>query len=157
MDIGLIDDMEAVKSFVSQDELWECEDDLVQKDDFYPSNDSLSQWLYCYDDGKIVGMILVHNETSVSIKMHPYLLKAHREKGREMMKVFYNHFMNLPNHINKLNVSIPVIHKKVINFAKKVGFRDEGINRGSYFKNGKYHDQVNMGLLRSEIARLSHE
>lgn len=149
--------MEAVKAFVSQEELWECEDDLVNKEDFYPSNDNLSQWLYCLDNGKIIGMILVHYDTSVALKMHPYMLRAHRDKGREMMKVFYKHFLNLPGYINKLNVSIPVTHKKVLNFARKVGFKDEGINRESYYKNGKYHDLVNMGLLRSEIARLAHE
>jgi len=154
VDIGLIDDMPAVKAFITQDEIWECMEDGVTKDAFYPSNDALSQWLVCVDEGKVIGMILTHNDTSSAIKMHPYMLSKYKHKGREMMKMYYGLFMDLPETINKLNVSIPEYQTKVINFAKKVGFIKEGINREAYNKNNIFYNVINMGLTRSEIRGL---
>lgn len=154
MDLSLIDDMPAVKAFISQEEIWERFEDGIDKEDFQPLNDSVAQWLLCFDDNKIVGMILVHFDTNSSLMMHPYLLAKYRHKGRDMMSAFYKWFLTLADQVHKLNVSIPITQRKVINFAKKVGFKQEGINRESYMKDGQYYDQIILGLTRPEIEGL---
>jgi RimJ/RimL family protein N-acetyltransferase len=68
------------------------------------------------------------------------------------MKEFYEWVLeNTEDRINKINVSIPENDKRVINFAKKVGFKKEGLNRDSYMKNGTIYAQQNLGITRSEI------
>jgi RimJ/RimL family protein N-acetyltransferase len=53
--------------------------------------------------------------------------------------------------MQKVNISIPKTRRIVYNLAKNVGFKDEGVNRMSFTKNGKTHDQWLLGLTRKEI------
>ena len=41
-------------------------------------------------------------------------------------------------------------NKRMIKLAERLGFVREGIRRRSLFKNGKYHDIVEFGLLKIE-------
>ena len=59
---------------------------------------------------------------------------------------------NSQEKIAKINVTIPENQVKVINFAKKVGFKKEGLNRDSYLKDGKLYGQQNLGITRKEIG-----
>lgn len=147
--------MNLVKAVLITPEIWEqAAEDGVNQDDYHPSYDSLSSWLLCELDGDVIGLIFVHNESLCSISMHPYLIKKHKHKGRDMMTAFFNWFLTLPDGICKLNTSIPFSRKIVYNFAKAVGFKDEGINRMSHLKGGVIHDQYRLGLTRDEIKGL---
>lgn len=147
--------MNLVKTIISTPEIWEqSAEDGVIKENFYPGYDALSVWLLCKLDNKIIGIIYVHNDTSCSINMHPYLIKKYKKYGREMMNKFFKWFLFQPAELIKLNISIPDHRQVVYNFAKKVGFKDEGINRSSFLKNGIVHDQYQMGLTRKEIEVL---
>jgi hypothetical protein len=148
-------DMNIVKSLLVTPEIWEqAAEDGVNKDDYYPAYDNLSAWLLCELDDEIIGLIFIHNESLCSINMHPYLKRKYKRKGRDMMIAFFNWFLTLPAGICKVNVSIPFNRKIVYNFAKRVGFKDEGINRMSYLKGGVNHDQYQLGLTRDEIKGL---
>lgn len=152
-------DMELVRNILFEPEIWErAAEDGIDKESFYPGTDNMAIWLLCIEDEQIIGIILLHTDTTVSVKIHPYLLKTHREKGRIMMAAFYKWFLeNTEDKINKINTSIPEFYKKVINFAKKVGFRKEGVNRDSYLKDGQLYGQQNLGITRTEIEEYLHE
>lgn len=112
-------------------------------------SENLRFWMLVKDEGKILGAILFEVETPVSVKIHPYLFKKFRHRGREMMGKIFEWF--LKTELNKITAEVPVCYQIVLNFAKKMGFQMEGINRGSYKKNGKILDQWRLGILRDEI------
>lgn len=147
-------DMGLVRSIVIEPDIWErIAEDGIEKDDFYPGTDAFTIWLLCIEESEIVGIILVHTDNSISVKIHPYLKSKYREKGRIMMKSFYKWFLeNTDDKVNKVNTVIPEFHKKVINFAKRVGFKKEGVNRESFRKDGKIYGQQNLGITRTEIG-----
>lgn len=166
MRLELCLDMALVKRIMTEPDIWErAAEDGVDADKWYPGTNEMTIWLLCVEDdgigengqlidnNKIIGIILVHTDNSVSVKIHPYLRSKHREKGRSMMKEFYKWFLaNTKEDCNKINVSIPTYHTRVINFAKKVGFQKEGINRDSYQKGGQLYGQQNLGITRKEIG-----
>lgn len=153
MIVDLTTDMELVRAIMTEPDIWErAAEDGVEQDTWFPGYDAMTAWLLCIEDDDIVGVILMHTDTSVSIKMHPYLRKEHRQKGRVMMKAFYEWVLeDTQSKMQKISVTIPINQAKVINFAKKVGFQKEGVNRDSYLKDGQLYGQQNLGITRSEI------
>ena len=154
IDIQMTTDMELVRSILVEPDIWErAAEDGIDQDTYYPGYGPMSAWLLCIEDDKPIGLILLHTDTCVSMKMHPYLRVEHRQKGRIMMRAFYKWMLeNTDDSINKVNVIIPEYEKKVINFAKKVGFKKEGFCRDSYLKNGQLYGQQNLGITRKEIG-----
>ena len=55
----------------------------------------------------------------------------------------------------KVIVFIPIINKNVKMFALRIGFKEEGLNRQSYIKNGDIIDQWLMGMTQKEIKEIS--
>lgn len=49
--------------------------------------------------------------------------------------------------IKRVSAEIPHLYPNVKDFALKMGFEIEGINRKSYLKHGELHDQWYLGLL----------
>ena len=148
-------DMNLVKSILTVPEIWEqAAEDGVEQDDYYPGYDSLSAWLLCEIDDEPIGLILVHHENASVLNIHPYLKRKFKRNGRDMMTEFFKWFNSLPESVCKVNVTIPFNRKIVYNFAKRVGFKDEGTNRMSYTKCGITYDQYRLGLTREEIKGL---
>jgi RimJ/RimL family protein N-acetyltransferase len=89
----------------------------------------------------------------VTVLIHPHVLpevrsKYARESCLAALKWIYD---NAPKYV-KITALIPVIHKNVKLFAKRIGFKEEGINRKSYLKDGKVIDQWLLGITRSELG-----
>ena len=148
-------DMGLVHRLIQDDEIWNTmAEDGISKEVFYPSFDSMSCWLLAKDGDEVIGVVLIHNDNSKSIKIHPYILPEHKGKGKPMAKAFYKWLVENCKGIAKVIITIPFCYKRVYLFAKVAGFIDEGINRMSYCKDGKMYDQWNLGLTIDEIERL---
>lgn len=155
IDLYHTNDMNLVRSIMTSPDIWEQSvEDGSNISNFYPSQDYLSVWLLVRLRDEIIGVMLVHNDTLCSVNIHPALLSKHKRYGRDMMKAFFKWFLTLPDTLTKVNCSIPDNLKMVQNFAKKVGFKHEGINRASFFKDGIAQDQIRYGLTREEIKGL---
>ena len=90
MDISVTTDMELVKSIIFIPEIWNrAAEDGIDKERYEPYCDEMRGWLVCRKGDDITGIILVHYDTSTSLKIHPYLKKEFRFLGRDMMKEFY--------------------------------------------------------------------
>ncbi len=149
------DDMMLVRQIAISPDIWNRFSDGVTIDDYVPSNNDQEQWLLILNDNETVGIIYIFCETTCSLGFHPYMLKAHRRYGREMVKLFYDWFLkNIPESYCKINGVVPECFKSVINFAFKVGFTQEGINRNSYRFNGKIYNQVMLGITREEVLNV---
>lgn len=53
-------------------------------------------------------------------------------------------------NVNKVKLNVFSFNKKAIQCYEKVGFKTEGVLRQEIYRHGKYHDNIAMGLLRSE-------
>lgn len=82
-----------------------------------------------YVHGEIASLFIVHEK-----RMHFMVLKKYRKHARELLK---ESFKLWPRSVY---VVIPTLHKSVINFAKKFGFKHMGIEKDSHIKNGKLYD-----------------
>ncbi len=154
MDISLTDDMKLVAEIVTSNDIWEraSEGDSLPEG-FKPTHDEYCNWLIFRENNTILGIIYIHSETSISLDMHLYTIKKHRKLAKEMMMLFFKWFVEKTSAA-KLNATVPSFYPEVINFAKKVGFQDEGINRLSYLYKNEAHDQQNLGITRKEIERI---
>ncbi|MFW5787163.1 MAG: GNAT family N-acetyltransferase [Bacillota bacterium] len=81
--------------------------------------------------------------------------KEYRGKGygTEAMKILLEFIFNQMN-INKVMLEVFSFNKRAIKSYKKNGFVEEGRLRENIYRNGKYHDEILMGLLRREYEDL---
>ncbi|OPY58780.1 MAG: putative ribosomal N-acetyltransferase YdaF [Pelotomaculum sp. PtaU1.Bin035] len=69
--------------------------------------------------------------------------------GKEAATLIINHgFLHL--NMNRIYCGTFVENSGMIKLAEALGFRKEGIRREAEFKNGKYTDIIEFGLLKSE-------
>ncbi len=154
MDIGLTTDMVLIKEILGSPEIWEraAEDDQ-KLEDYQPGYDDYCNWLICKQNHTNIGIILLHADTCITLKMHIFLIKEHRKKASEMVNLFFEWFM-IKTQALKLTASIPACYQDAIKFAIKSGLKEEGINRASYIKDGEVYDQHNLGITRNEISEV---
>ena len=69
--------------------------------------------------------------------------------GTDAMKVLVRFIFEQMN-INKIKLKVFSFNERAIRSYEKCGFKKEGILRQEIFRNGKYHDDVVMGMLRDE-------
>lgn len=151
--IARADDMDEVKSFVSQEEIWENACDTTQEPAlFNPRNDENGMWIVAKKEEELIGVIYIHHDNSYTLKMHPYLLNCYKADCREFMKAFYRWFLDvMPEQIIKCVAVIDETKRSVLSFAFNMGFTREGLNRLSLIKNGVKVDQVYFGITRDEM------
>lgn len=77
--------------------------------------------------------------------------KDYRSKGygTDAMKVLMNFIFNQMN-VNKVQLEVYSFNDRAIKSYKKSGFVEEGRIRQRIFRNGKYHDELVMGILKEE-------
>ena len=150
--VALTNDMILVRNIITKPEIWEHSvEDSVSLNDFYPETSATAYWLICEVENVTVGVISVHYENKTSVKIHPCLLSGYRSHSRRMIIELFKWLVKMGGEMQKVNISITKTRRIVYNLAKNVGFKDEGVNRMSFTKNGKTHDQWLLGLTRKEI------
>ncbi len=85
--------------------------------------------------------------------MQPVIKQSLRSQGSgKKMIVDFLKWLDetAPKHMHKVNVTIPVIFSGLINTAIAIGFRPQGSDLESYYKNGKHIDRLSLGLLRKD-------
>lgn len=151
-------DSDLIKRFMTSDEVWDnLSDDMSDKLNYEPDLSTGSLWLKVMINDNFAGLALMENYNLTTLKLHPYLLKGYKIYSRELIKELLTLFLKTPAFVNKLVVEIPTHRKIVYNLAKKIGFVDEGINRGSFLKNGVFLDQWNLGLTKKEVKNITWE
>ena len=70
--------------------------------------------------------------------------------GKEAIRLLLDYGFNYLN-INNINLEVASFNEKAINCYKKVGFKEIGKRRESYFLNGKYYDDIYMDILSKEF------
>ena len=112
-------------------------------------------WLKWVEPGdpEIKALCVFRPSTIYIIDIHVHIPKKFRgsgtlEKGSDFLRWIVS---NNKGKWIKFTTYIPVIHRDVILYAMKLGFKKEGINRLSVIKNGQLMDMVMMGMTFEEV------
>ncbi|OQY09032.1 MAG: GNAT family N-acetyltransferase [Marinitoga sp. 4572_148] len=76
----------------------------------------------------------------------PFFNKGYGTEAMDLLVDFVFNEMNM----NKVKLHVFSFNKRAIKSYEKVGFKVEGVLREQIFREGKYHDEIIMGLLRRE-------
>lgn len=118
--------------------------------DFYiPDVSDSSGWFVGFCDGRLSGIINATHINANTIEIHPYCLDA--KSSRMMISEFYKIFLKFPKDLNKIICRIPESFTKTVNFAKRLGFIDEGFLKESYNVDGEFVGVHVLGITRQEI------
>lgn len=70
--------------------------------------------------------------------------------GTDALKVLIAFIFNEMN-LHKIKLCVYDFNERAIHCYKKLGFKTDGVLRDEVFKQGSYHDEILMSLLRSEF------
>ena len=59
--------------------------------------------------------------------------------------------------LNRINGSVFKDNPASIRATEKVGFKQEGIQREAVYKDGKYHDIILLGVIKSDYDKIVEE
>jgi len=110
-------------------------------------------WIGLYDKD-LIGCYRFNQLNAATWEIHALILPEHREMYSDLS--FYSVLEWVLDYIplKKLICRIPAKYQNVIGFAKKVGFKEEGINRMSYTKDDRLWDIHNLGLTIDEMRAI---
>lgn len=141
-----------VKEFMLQPEIFRqaAEDGASLDYEFTESEREI--WLFAIENGVAIGAISVELENDTTAWFHPYILSSHKNEYLKLVKLFLDWFnLYFPVEVQKLNAYMPTYAKKAYKVALSAGFKDEGLNRMSYLKNGKLWDRHLVGIIRRDL------
>lgn len=90
----------------------------------------------------------LHRHTEIQVIIHP----DHQGHGyaQSAIKAGIEYAFKVLN-MHKVYLYVDVDNAAAIHIYKKVGFTQEGVLRGHFFAEGKYHDSMMMGILAHEF------
>jgi RimJ/RimL family protein N-acetyltransferase len=107
------------------------------------------------DSGQLVGMVSLIRIDHVHRNAEYYAVVGERDAqnkgvGTAATRAMVRHgFFDL--NLHRIYVTILRENVSSIRMCENAGFRDEGTIREGAYKNGRYHDLVLMGLLKSDV------
>lgn len=108
----------------------------------------------------IIGCVYLLNIDSINLSADLHIMignEEHRGKGVGTFAVssMVNHaFFNL--NLRRLQLDVLEYNQTAQKLYQKIGFVEEGRKRKAVFKNGKYVDEIIMGLLREEYTKVDY-
>ena len=129
--------------------------DLKWYDDYVSRRGSEVRCAVCLaDSGQLVGMVsltridYVHRNAEFNAVVGEREAK-NRGVGTEATRAMLRHGL-FDLNLHRIYVSILRDNVSSLRMCQKAGFREEGTIREGAYKNGRYHDLVLMGVLKSE-------
>ena len=117
--------------------------------DLYVPDVVNEHWIALYKD-QLIGMYRIHQVNAITYQIHAFILPEFRCHSKESGEVILKWCLDNLD-FNKLIAEIPAKYENVLNFTRHQGFKDEGINRESFLKDGKIWDTYRLGITRKEI------
>jgi hypothetical protein len=115
-------------------------DDYTNPENFNPSK---VNWIGFFENNKCLGLLMVHEESSIVLNIHMHIPKKYR--GKRSFEIGHGMIEYLCTYCDerfvKINAKIPTIYPDVIRFAEKCGFEMCGIDTKSFLKNSKYYNR----------------
>jgi len=146
-------DKAAIREFMRTPEIAAVAVDDDMSIDKWTPNVIADCWIAATDESKLVSIYHFKPLNSVTLEVHCYVAPEARTKyaREEGWQSFLWIYKEAGNRYVKIVASIADIYPKTISYAKKFGFRQEGINRMSDKVNGVVHDQIMLGVTFDEL------
>ncbi len=161
-------DIEIVKSYINDPEiksllhagvpyLYTLEDEMKWYEECSALKDTYSFAIETLENMKYIGGCGINNvdwknsiaEVGIFIGNKDYWGQGY---GTDAMCTLINFIFNQMN-INKIKLQVFSFNKRAIKSYEKCGFVVEGVLRQEIFRNGKYHDDIVMGLLKDDYFK----
>lgn len=141
-------DMEMVRSILLHPAIWpHIHDDNANECN--PLDHEGLFWMLAAD-AEPAGVFLLHAHNSVCYEVHTCLLpRVWGDRAVEAAKAC-RAWMFQNTGCRKLITNVPAYNVLALRFAKRCGFKPEGVNRASFLKNGELQDQHVLGLTKEE-------
>jgi hypothetical protein len=145
-------DIALVLSILKTKGLWEHIQEDGCGDGFIPNVVEDIHLVVQADGGAVVGCLLLKPIRAFTWEAHINIIPEHREKhALEAAETMFKWAMeNIPN-LKKIVSFVPEKYKNVVNFAKFVGFKEEGFITESYQKDGDIIGEHILGITINEI------
>lgn len=104
----------------------------------------------CYADGNFVGCFLEIMRSPIESEVHSLLFKSAAKHCRELALIFIRQLFD-SKPIARVCTQVMYIHRSVINFCLKIGFKIEGFKQNADLKDGVLQNMVMFRILRGEV------
>ncbi|TWO66650.1 GNAT family N-acetyltransferase [Caenimonas sedimenti] len=110
----------------------------------------------CAPDGAMIGVVYlldihwVHREAEFAIWIAEPAWRG-RSCGAQATRLAIAHAFDDLN-LQRLRLAVLPHNEAALRLYRRVGFRQEGLSRKAAYKQGQWHDVVQMGLLRDEYV-----
>ena len=105
-------------------------------------------YILARDEGRILGFWRLNPQTGACWELHTVMpLDA---SAQVAMKQLFEWLWG-ETEITRIVTNVPSFNRVALRFARRVGFKQYGVNEKSYRKNGIYHDQVLFGVTRPGV------
>ena len=106
-------------------------------------------------DEKMVGVVYLTNIDEINRCAEFHIMIGEKEVqgkgiGTYATKEMLNHAFNNLN-LNRIGLTVLDDNVIALKLYEKMGFKKEGVLRETLYKNGKYHDQLIMSILKKEF------
>lgn len=107
----------------------------------------------CYIDGIFVGAFLIIKQSSVEVDMHALLYRSAIYQSRVLGKMMLAKLFDNPN-LNRVTAYIIQGLESAANYARKIGFKDEGVRHQACLVNQQLRDIYMLGIIREDWNKL---
>ena len=119
-------------------------------------NKNYNFFIVTLENDKLIGTVGLENYDSINRTATLGIFigdKDYRSNGygTEALRILIDYGFNYLN-LNNIMLTVKSFNERAINCYKKVGFKEFGRRRESYYLNGKYYDDVYMDILSKEFT-----
>jgi hypothetical protein len=115
-----------------------------------PIKSDIVKYHSCYVDGDFVGCFLEIMRSPIESEVHSLLFKSAVKHCRALALIFIRQlFASKP--IARVFTQVMSIHRSVINFCIKIGFKIEGLKQNADLKDGVLQNMIMFRILRGEV------
>lgn len=131
---------------------------MEDEEQWYQSFSAISDGVYHFaieriDTGEYIGGCGINKVSQKSrvATVGIFLGTVHQNQGfgSEAMQLLVD-FCFLEMNLNKVKLKVYAFNQRAIHCYQRLGFQTEGVQRQEIFRNGSYHDEWLMALLRPE-------
>lgn len=103
------------------------------------------------NDG-VVGVYALRPMSRVELDIHAHIMPPYRKMhAKPLTRMVYQWILDNAPQYQKVTAQIPEMFPNVVAFAEFNGMTREGVNRLSWLKGEKLHDQIRLGITRDEM------
>lgn len=144
-------DVEYVLRAVTHPKIWKwVSDDSSDIATYRPPMDDCVYWLKVIIEGRDYGVYMIHPHNSTTCEIHTCLFPEARGRIAKLAIVEALDWIFSNTGFLKIITHVPETNPLAYAYAKRSGFKDEGINRKSIRIEGKLIDQFTLGLTWEE-------